>query len=147
VQALPPEGRSAPIPTIDVPGDVVRPTLPLGDDEWVVVSDYKTGGRDDDDASRKRAKESLQLQLYALAWRAATGRLPDEVSLRFLDTGRVATVPVEPKRIVKARELIVVAAEGILGGVMDPKPELMTCTYCSYRELCPASKAPAGRPA
>jgi CRISPR/Cas system-associated exonuclease Cas4 (RecB family) len=41
----------------------------------------------------------------------------------------------------------VVAAEGILGGVMDPKPELMTCTYCSYRELCPASKAPAGRPA
>uniref|UniRef100_UPI00404B234A RecB family exonuclease n=1 Tax=Candidatus Limnocylindrus sp. TaxID=2802978 RepID=UPI00404B234A len=147
VQALPPEGRSAPIPTIDVPGDVVRPTLPLGDDEWVVVSDYKTGGRDDDDASRKRAKESLQLQLYALAWRAATGRLPDEVSLRFLDTGRVATVPVEPKRIVKARELIVVAAEGILAGVMDPKPELMTCTYCSYRELCPASKAPAGRPA
>jgi DNA helicase-2/ATP-dependent DNA helicase PcrA len=147
VQALPPEGRSAPIPTIDVPGDVVRPTLPLGDDEWVVVSDYKTGGRDDDDASRKRAKESLQLQLYALAWRAATGRLPDEVSLRFLDTGRVATVPVEPKRIVKARELIVAAAEGILGGVMDPKPELMTCTYCSYRELCPASKAPAGRPA
>jgi DNA helicase-2/ATP-dependent DNA helicase PcrA len=113
----------------------------------VVVSDYKTGGRDDDDASRKRAKESLQLQLYALAWRAATGRLPDEVSLRFLDTGRIATVPVEPKRIVKARELIVVAAEGILGGIMDPKPELMTCTYCSYRELCPASKAPAGRPA
>ena len=146
VRALPPEGRSAPIPTIDVTGDVVRPTLPLGDDEWVVVSDYKTGGRDDDDASRKRAKESLQLQLYALAWRATTGRLPDEVSLRFLDTGRVATVAVEPKRIVKARELIVVAAEGILAGVMDPKPELMTCTYCSYRELCPASKAPAGRP-
>ena len=111
VRALPPEGRSAPIPTIDVTGDVVRPTLPLGDDEWVVVSDYKTGGRDDDDASRKRAKESLQLQLYALAWRATTGRLPDEVSLRFLDTGRVATVAVEPKRIVKARELIVAAAE------------------------------------
>jgi DNA helicase-2/ATP-dependent DNA helicase PcrA len=147
VQALPPEGRSAPIPTIDVPGDVLRPTLPLGDDEWVVVSDYKTGGRDDEEASRKRAKESLQLQLYALAWRAATGRLPDEVSLRFLDTGRVATVPVEPKRIMKAREQIVLAAEGILTGVMEPKPELMTCTYCSYRELCPASKAPAGRPA
>lgn len=147
VTPLPSTGRPTPIPSIDAEGDLLRPTLPLGDDEWVVVSDYKTGGRDDDEASRKRAKESLQLQLYALAWRATTGRLPDEVSLRFLDTGRVATVPVEPKRIVKARALIVAAAEGILSGVMDPKPELMTCTYCSYRELCPASKAPAGRPA
>ena len=147
VQSLPPNGRGTPIPQIEVPGDVVRPTLPLGADEWVVVSDYKTGGRDDDDAARKRAKESLQLQLYALAWRAATGRLPDELSLRFLDTGRVATVPVEPKRILKARDQVVAAAEGIRAGVMEPKPELMTCTYCSYRELCPASKAPAGRPA
>ena len=112
-----------------------------------VVSDYKTGGRDDEEASRKRAVESLQLQLYALAWRATTGRLPDEVSLRFLDTGLTATVPVEPKRILKAREQILVAAEGIRAGVTEPKPELMSCTYCSYRELCPASKAPAGRSA
>ena len=91
--------------------------------------------------------EALQLQIYALAWRAATGRLPDEVSLRFLDTGRVATVPVEPKRIEKARQRIAEAAEGIQTGSMEAKPDLMNCTYCAYRELCPSSKAPAGRPA
>ena len=139
--------RTTPIPEITSTGDVVRPALPLGEDEWVEISDYKTGGRDDEEHGIKRAKEALQLQLYALAWRATTGRLPDAVSLRFLDTSRVATVPVEPKRIEKAHGQILAVANGILAGNMEPTPELMTCTYCSYRELCPASKAPAGRPA
>ena len=146
VRPLQPGERTRPIPVIDDAGDLMRPTLPLGDDEWVVVSDYKTGGRDEEEHSVKRARESLQLQLYALAWRATTGRLPDEVSLRFLDTGRIATVPVEPKRIEKARVAIMAAAAGIVAGEMEATPELMTCAHCSYRELCPASKAPAGRP-
>jgi DNA helicase-2/ATP-dependent DNA helicase PcrA len=146
VRPLLPGERTRPIPVIDDAGDLMRPMLPLGDDEWVVVSDYKTGGRDEEEHSVKRARESLQLQLYALAWRATTGRLPDEVSLRFLDSGRIATVPVEPKRIEKARVAIKAAAAGIVAGEMEPTPELMTCTHCSYRELCPASKAPAGRP-
>jgi len=146
IRPLAPGERARPIPEVADAGDLVRPTLPLGDDEWVTVSDYKTGGRDEEEHSVKRAREALQLQLYALAWRATTGRLPDELSLRFLDTGRVATVPVEPKRIERARLEIVAAAEGILAGDTTPTPELMTCTYCAYRELCPASKAPAGRP-
>jgi CRISPR/Cas system-associated exonuclease Cas4 (RecB family) len=146
VKPLAPGERTREIPTIDLSGDTLRPTLPLSD-EWVVIADYKSGGRDDDEVSLSRAREALQLQIYALAWRAATGRLPDEVSLRFLDTGRVATVPVEPKRIEKARQRIAEAAEGIQTGSMEAKPDLMNCTYCAYRELCPSSKAPAGRPA
>ena len=146
VRRLAPGERTRPIPEIDDAGDLMRPTLPLGDDEWVVVSDYKTGGRDEEEHSTKRARDSLQLQLYALAWRATTGRLPDEVSLRFLDTGRVATVPVEPKRIEKARAAIMAAAAGIAAEAMSATPDLMTCTYCPYRELCPVSKAPSGRP-
>ena len=119
----------------------------MGDDEWVTVSDYKSGGSDDEEKSTKRAREALQLQIYALAWRALTGRLPDEVSLRFLDSGRIVTVPVEPKRIAAAREKIIAAAEGIAAGNLEPTPAVMTCTYCDYRELCPASKAPSARPA
>ena len=137
--------RTREIPVLDSQDDTLRPTLPLGD-EWVVISDYKSGGRDDDDGNISRARDALQLQIYALAWRAATGRLPDEVSLRFLDSGKNATVPVDPKRIAKARDRILEAAEGIRSGSMEAKPDLMNCTYCAYRELCPASKAPAGRP-
>ncbi|MFM8629690.1 MAG: ATP-dependent helicase, partial [Candidatus Limnocylindrus sp.] len=138
--------RTRDIPVIEMSDETLRPTLPLSD-EWVVISDYKSGGKDDEEGNVTRARDALQLQIYALAWRAATGRLPDEVSLRFLDSGKHATVPVEPKRIAKARDRIVEAAEGIQSGSMEAKPDRMNCTYCAYRELCPSSKAPAGRPA
>lgn len=137
--------RTREIPVIEMSDETLRPTLPLSD-EWVVISDYKSGGKDDEEGNVTRARDALQLQIYALAWRAATGRLPDEVSLRFLDSGKTATVPVEPKRIAKARDRIVEAAEGIQSGSMEAKPDRMNCTYCAYRELCPSSKAPAGRP-
>lgn len=138
--------RTRDIPVIEMSDETLRPTLPLSD-EWVVISDYKSGGKDDEEGNVTRARDALQLQIYALAWRAATGRLPDEVSLRFLDSGKHATVPVDPKRIAKARDRIVEAAEGIKSGSMEAKPDRMNCTYCAYRELCPSSKAPAGRPA
>lgn len=137
--------RTREIPVIEMSDETLRPTLPLSD-EWVVISDYKSGGKDDEEGNVTRARDALQLQIYALAWRAATGRLPDEVSLRFLDSGKHATVPVDPKRIAKARDRIVEAAEGIQSGSMEAKPDRMNCTYCAYRELCPSSKAPAGRP-
>ena len=137
--------RTREIPVIEMSDETIRPTLPLSD-EWVVISDYKSGGKDDEEGNATRARDALQLQIYALAWRAATGRLPDEVSLRFLDSGKTATVPVDPKRIAKARDRIVEAAEGIQSGSMEAKPDRMNCTYCAYRELCPSSKAPAGRP-
>ena len=145
VRPLAPDERTKEIPVIELSGDTLRPTLPLSD-EWVVISDYKSGGKDDDETGVARARDALQLQIYALAWRSTTGRLPDEVSLRFLDSGKTATVPVDPKRIEKAREKIAEAAEGIQTGSMEAKPDLMNCTYCAYRELCPSSKAPAGRP-
>ena len=147
VRPVPAGERATPIPEVEFEGDLVRPTLPLGEDEWVTVTDYKSGGVDDEAKATKRAREALQLQIYALAWRAATGRLPDEVSLRFLDSGRIVSVPVEPKRIAAAREKILLAAEGIGAGNIEPTPAVMTCTYCDYREICPASKAPSGRPA
>jgi DNA helicase-2/ATP-dependent DNA helicase PcrA len=137
--------RTREIPVIEMSDETLRPTLPLSD-EWVVISDYKSGGKDDEEGNATRARDALQLQIYALAWRAATGRLPDEVSLRFLDSGKTATVPVDPKRIAKARDRIAEAAEGIQSGSMEAKPDRMNCTYCAYRELCPSSKAPAGRP-
>ena len=145
VRPLAPGERVTAVPAMDESADTIRPTLPLSD-EWVVISDYKSGGKDDDEVGVARAREALQLQIYALAWRAATGRLPDEVSLRFLDTDKVATVPVDPKRVAKAREKIVEAARGIQAGSIEARPDRMNCTYCAYRELCPSSKAPAGRP-
>ena len=54
--------------------------------------------------ARQRARDSLQLQIYAMGYEAMTGRLPDAVALHFLESGLVGEVEVDPKRLAKARE-------------------------------------------
>ena len=66
--------------------DVVEPALPLLH-ERVVITDYKSSDVRDPAKARERARDSLQLTIYAMAWQAETGRLPDAVALHFLDFG------------------------------------------------------------
>src|SRR5919198_1310037 len=50
------------------------------------IIDYKTGEITKQKVADRRAAESLQLKLYALAWREMTGALPQRVELRFLES-------------------------------------------------------------
>ena len=52
--------------------DVIEPTLPLLP-ERVVITDYKSSDVRDPARARERARESLQLTIYAMAWQAQTG--------------------------------------------------------------------------
>jgi hypothetical protein len=61
------------------------------------------------------------------------------VALHFLDTGLVGIAPVDAKRIEKARESITTAAAGIRARDFAARPDHMSCTYCAFREICPAS--------
>ncbi|MBF8290449.1 MAG: hypothetical protein HW391_1417 [Chloroflexi bacterium] len=119
--------------------DVVEPTLELLGREQVTITDYKSSDVRDPVKARQRARESLQLQIYAMAYEAMTGRLPDAVQLHFLDSGLIGRVPVEPARLDRARERIAVAAAGIRARDDTPRPDTMACTYCPFREICPAS--------
>ncbi|MFZ1057870.1 MAG: ATP-dependent DNA helicase, partial [Candidatus Rokuibacteriota bacterium] len=57
----------------------------------VAIIDYKSSDiRAQKDADR-RTRESLQLQIYTLAWKEMFGRLPEKVELRFLESGLVGT--------------------------------------------------------
>ena len=53
--------------------------------ERVTITDYKSSDVRDPAKARQRARESLQLQIYAMGYEAMTGRLPDAVALHFLD--------------------------------------------------------------
>ncbi len=119
--------------------DVVEPTLPLLPPERVTITDYKSSDVRDPSVARKRARESLQLTIYAMGYEAMTGRLPDEVRLQFLETGVVGSAPVDDKRLAKGHEKIAKAAAGIRARAFEPTPDALTCTYCPYRDLCPAS--------
>ena len=131
VLAAPYEGATA---------DVVEPTL-FNYPEHVVITDYKSSDVRDPAKARQRARESLQLSIYAMGYEASTGRLPDAVALSFLETGLVGTAPVDRKRIDRARESIRMAATGIRARDWTAKPDHLACGWCAFREICPSSVA------
>ena len=134
------DGPGSP-PDVIPHADAVAPTLELTGREHVTITDYKTSDVRDHGKARQRARESLQLQIYAMGYEAATGRLPDEVALHFLDTGVTGRVAVDPKRLAKARERIGTAAAGIRARQFEAKPDRSTCGFCPFKAICPSSVA------
>jgi DNA helicase-2/ATP-dependent DNA helicase PcrA len=120
--------------------DVVEPALPLLR-ERVVITDYKSSDVRDPAKARERARESLQLTIYAMAWQAETGRLPDAVALHFLDSGLVGTVEVDAARVERGLAEIRAAAAGIRAGRFEARPSYMACSWCAFRDICPSSVA------
>ncbi|MEO5939772.1 MAG: ATP-dependent DNA helicase [Candidatus Limnocylindrales bacterium] len=121
--------------------DTVAPTFELTGRERVTITDYKTSDVRDPVKARQRARESLQLQIYAMGYEAVTGRLPDAVQLHFLDTGVTGRVEVDPKRLLKGQAKIAAAAAGIRAGDFTAKPDRSTCGYCPFKAICPSSVA------
>ena len=131
----------APMDAVAPTADVVTPTLGIMGRERVTITDYKTSDVRDPAKARQRARDSLQLQIYAMGYEAMTGRLPDEVALHFLDSGLVGKVDVDPKRVAKARARISEVAAGIRAARYEATPDPMVCTRCPFRDICPSSAA------
>ncbi len=121
--------------------DVVEPTLALMPREVVTITDYKSSDVRDPVKARQRARDSLQLTIYAMGWQAMTGRLPDAVQLSFLESGLVGRAQVSERRLAKGRAQIETAAGGIRAREFGARPDLLACSYCAFREICPASVA------
>ena len=144
---MPADGATEPDPALALAAastsraDVVEPTLELLGRESVTITDYKSSDVRDPAKARQRTRDSLQLQIYAMAYEAMTGRLPDAVQLHFLDSGLIGRSAIEPERLAKARTKIATAAAGIRARDYTPRPEPMACTYCPFRDICPASAA------
>jgi DNA helicase-2/ATP-dependent DNA helicase PcrA len=140
-----PNGQAPPVAIEPVEAsvhpDVVNPTLELLGRERVTITDYKSGDIRDAAQARQRARDSLQLQIYALAWQALTGRLPDAVQLHFLDSGVTGRTDVDERRLDRARGRIADAASGIRRGDFEATPSPAACGWCPYRQICPASMA------
>ena len=135
------EGDEAPA-TRDLPtADVVSPTLGILGPELVTITDYKSSDVRDPAKARQRARDSLQLQIYAMGYEAMTGRLPDAIALHFLESGLIGKVDVDPRRLAKARDKIAEAAAGMRARDYTPRPDYLACTYCAFRDICPSSVA------
>ena len=140
------------LPGAEVPVAVERPfSVRLGRDtirgrydrldetpDGTVITDYKSSDVRDPKQAVRKARESLQLQVYALAHQAETGSLPAAVQLSFLESGVVGRVVPDEARLEKTRVVLAEAADGIRAGRFEARPDVIGCGYCPYRDVCPA---------
>ncbi|HLA78415.1 MAG TPA: ATP-dependent DNA helicase [Vicinamibacteria bacterium] len=103
----------------------------------VQILDFKTGAVDDPKAAKKRAQESLQLDVYALAHLKIEGRLPDWVELRFLESGQRGGKRPTLDEAAATEATIREAAALIRRQAFDAKPSYLACTQCAFRDICP----------
>ena len=102
------------------------------------ILDYKSSEVSDPEKAQRKAKDSLQLAIYALAFREIYGEWPRRVKLYFLGSGLVGSVEVHEKMIEKARQKIAEAAAGIRKRNYEAKPNFLNCRYCAFADICPA---------
>jgi ATP-dependent DNA helicase UvrD/PcrA len=103
----------------------------------VTILDFKTGDVDDLKRAQERARESLQLDIYALAHLKSTGRLPDWVELRFLESGLAGGKRPTLEEAARTETRIRDIAALIRRRDFTPRPSFMACGLCAFREICP----------
>ncbi|RJO64676.1 MAG: PD-(D/E)XK nuclease family protein [Candidatus Omnitrophota bacterium] len=109
------------------------------DDEGgqAVIMDFKTSDMKTKKEAEKRAKESLQLSLYAFAYQQIFGSMPIRAELYFLESGLVGSRVPEAGDIEGVKEKIRLVSDGIRQKRFEAMPAYMACTYCAYSQICP----------
>ncbi len=106
-------------------------------DGEVSVIDFKSSDVNKSEQANKRAKDSLQLALYGLAYEKIYGQPPDFKELHFLETGLVGRAPFCDKDLEKATKAVRKASEGIRRRDFGARPSRMNCLYCAFNQICP----------
>jgi DNA helicase-2/ATP-dependent DNA helicase PcrA len=122
---------------------VGRYDLVVERDGRATILDFKTGAVDDLDKAKERARESLQLDVYALAWLRTHGALPERVELRFLESGLSGGKRPTLEEAAATEELIRALSRRIRAREFPASPSYMACGQCAFRDICPhTARAP-----
>ncbi len=106
--------------------------------DGVSIIDYKTGKTysGNDEANEKKAKESLQFSIYALAARDFFGwKLKEMLFYNLMDQTVLRTTR-NDEEITKTREHVQQLADRIQTGQFEATPGFH-CQWCDFRKLCP----------
>src|SRR2546423_1442034 len=106
---------------------------PLG----AVVVDYKTSEVTKQKGADRGGAASRQLKMYARAWREMTGRPPQRVELRFIETNVVGRHEPTEADVEQALAAVEAAADGIRARRFEATPSRNACRYCAYSQICP----------
>jgi RecB family exonuclease len=108
-------------------------------DGQIIIIDFKTSAVFQQDAADKRARESLQLTIYAMAYEKISGNPADRLELYFLESGLIGAAKVTEKLLSSGRDKILKAAAGIRKRDYTATPSYMACQYCAYAGICPSA--------
>ena len=125
----------------------------LGDNNWLIgtwdrvdevegkwrLVDYKTSVVANQEAADRRAAESRQLVLYAMALESTVGARPAEARLDFLGSGFIGLATPQERDFSRLRGEVRRAALGIRERDYEPNPSYRNCLNCAYRAYCEAS--------
>ncbi len=107
-------------------------------DNEAVIIDYKSSEIRQQKDANERARGSLQLSIYALAYYERFGKVPEKVELHFLDSGFVGSDRKQMEDLEETKAKIRKVAEGIRRRDFSAKPEYLACRYCAYTLACPS---------
>ncbi len=116
-----------------------RYDLVVATDEGITILDFKTGDVSTEAKAQKRAEESLQLAIYALAHFRITGKLPTRVELRFLESDLVGGFAPTEALALATEITIADVADRISRGQFEATPSHGACRPCPFRDVCPAT--------
>ena len=105
------------------------------DGEYVIV-DYKTGGK----KLKVDAENSVQLNLYALALKESKnyGKFPIKTIFFYVEKSgeQLFEYVVNPSKVEEIKKILAGYVKAIQNKEFDPKPELITCRWCEYSDIC-----------
>jgi DNA helicase-2/ATP-dependent DNA helicase PcrA len=102
-----------------------------------IIVDYKTSEVTKQKDANRRVADNLQLKMYSVAWREMTGRLPQRVELRFIESNVTGAHTPTEKDAAEAIGAVEAAAAGIRARRFEAKPSHFACRYCAYSQICP----------
>ncbi|MFQ6109409.1 MAG: PD-(D/E)XK nuclease family protein, partial [Candidatus Aminicenantales bacterium] len=106
-----------------------------------VITDYKATEVKDQKEADLKAKNSLQMDLYALSY-VKTQQIPLlETRLHFLESDIIGHAQKEAEDMEKALTRIREAEDGIRDQNYEAKPDWHNCRMCDFRTICPFSYA------
>lgn len=123
---------------VDFGGFVVRGRWDLIEerDDGPYIIDFKTSDVRDEKKAERKARESLQLKLYALSYWKSFGELPAGCELHFVDSGVVGSAAFDEKVMDKTVRTVGEVAEGIRRRDFAARPDYLNCSWCAFNNIC-----------
>ncbi len=106
-------------------------------DGKVTILDFKSSENVTQEQANRRARESVQLGIYALAYYKIYGQIPDRVGLYFLENGIVGALAPDQDYLSKVEQWIKQTEQGILSGNFAAQPSFLACAFCVFNSICP----------